>query len=1131
MIEVLSVILIFLSTPVANETVHYMIVRSSQPHDYRDTEFTDSGLTLSQFVNNSSDYLTNDTTLIFSSGNYSLESKLIVENAHSFSMFAWPGSSSKVVITCGHDARFEFKNVSTVTVSGLEFVGCFENSVVCVERFELKDSTFLDNSINEVRASGTVLFIQKSTANPEGVAFVSVIDGQTTPQDLPDPNNCSDSEGELAGSDLSSLRMIGIQLQRSTISIFHSWFEGNTVGLVGGLIYDESGSNITITNTTFFNNSADNLYTIYACYCRSDCNFVTSGIVYASGPQNSLQIHRSKLAHNVGIVIFANNSNVLITHTKFIDNVYSGPFASVVYLSDSNVFIVYSAFSNNSGLPLGTKYSNVTIKHCEFISNNYAVVLSARGGKSLSFDHSKFINNTGGRIFSSINTSMIHLSHCEFVGNIASQHLIEIVSTKMINVTNSHFSSNAITQPAEFYYHHLSYPSLIYLDGFKIDLYFIEFVSNKANIGTGILSIRAVNTSIHHSEFINNTGSTILREETILSLSVSDQDNMNENELMEVLYRIVTISHCKFINNNNIIGSSVVRTENTRVTISYSEFIGNWNGQAVVYAYRAIIGSIDHCEFRNNTGSRIVQAGNTMIISVTHSEFVENFVTNSVLYFTGIMITVELNEFIQNEARYVLDIQYYADENLIMNNIFVNNSAAYDVYVQTACRPGLSLSLGSSRCIPCSNHWLRNLIGIVAAAFVAGIALVISMLALNLTVAIGTFNGILFYANTIAVNIDTYFTRFTSPNLATVFISWLNLDIGFDVCFINSTDNDVIRISKALLQLVFPSYVIVLVVIVIVASECSSKFAKMIGRGNPVAVLATMVLLSYSKFFNVIIASISLLYSQPAYGSRNVDVSRLGNVLADLERANNNAKLEAVSYFLLVISILIFGFGMIFTSLVFLWQWLLQYQHKDIFKWVRYQKLQLFLEPYHAPYTAKFRYWTGLLLFARVLLYLISVVNFSLDPRIDLMAVICIVCGLILLKGVTAKRIYKNWPLDVMETFIYFNLVAFSALTWYILDFGGNQVTLVYTSVMIIFILLLGVIVFHVLRYTRLYKYSFVEKAFSWTSSKLMEKKSKEQPPNDTPEELDGYRLERSAAGNQELPTMTYSVVEISQPT
>ena len=102
-------------------------------------------------------------------------------------------------------------------------------------------------------------------------------------------------------------------------------------------------------------------------------------------------------------------------------------------------------------------------------------------------------------------------------------------------------------------------------------------------------------------------------------------------------------------------------------------------------------------------------------------------------------------------------------------------------------------------------------------------------------------------------------------------------------------------------------------------------------------------------------------------------------------------------------------------------------------------------------------------------MYLISVLNFSLNPQVDLLATIFIVGGLILLKGVTAKRVYKNWPLDVMETAIYFNLVAFSVLTWYNLDFRGNQVAVAYTSVMIIFILLLGVIVSHIFRYSRLY--------------------------------------------------------------
>ena len=286
-----------------------------------------------------------------------------------------------------------------------------------------------------------------------------------------------------------------------------------------------------------------------------------------------------------------------------------------------------------------------------------------------------------------------------------------------------------------------------------------------------------------------------------------------------------------------------------------------------------------------------------------------------------------------------------------------------------------------------------------------------------------------------------------------------------------------------------------------------------------------MILVSLAKLLNAVIVSLTLAYLQPAYGSRNVDVTKL-----DYDLGNLNAKDATLIYSLMTIDILVFLLCVIYVALIFHWQWLLRYQDKAIFKWVRYQKLRHFIEPYHAPYTAQYRYWTGLLLFVRMLLYLISVLNFSLDPRVDLLATIFIVGGLILLKGVTAKRVYKNWPLDVMETAIYFNLVAFSALTWYNLDFGGNQVALAYTSVMIIFILLLGVIIFHVLRYTRLYKCSFVKKSFEWTSSKLLEKKPKEQPLNNAPEELDGYRLERSAAGDQELPTITYSVVEINEP-
>ena len=107
------ILLCGLATIVASE-IHY-IIRSSQSQSCDDSAECDmdSDLTLSQFINNSSDYITDGTTLIFSPGTYSLESELVIESVHSFSMLAWPGSSSKVVITCGHNTRFEFRNVST----------------------------------------------------------------------------------------------------------------------------------------------------------------------------------------------------------------------------------------------------------------------------------------------------------------------------------------------------------------------------------------------------------------------------------------------------------------------------------------------------------------------------------------------------------------------------------------------------------------------------------------------------------------------------------------------------------------------------------------------------------------------------------------------------------------------------------------------------------------------------------------------------------------------------------------------------------------------------------------------------------------------------------------------------------
>ena len=172
----------------------------------------------------------------------------------------------------------------------------------------------------------------------------------------------------------------------------------------------------------------------------------------------------------------------------------------------------------------------------------------------------------------------------------------------------------------------------------------------------------------------------------------------------------------------------------------------------------------------------------------------------------------------------------------------------------------------------------------------------------------------------------------------------------------------------------------------------------------------------------------------------------------------------------------------------------------------------------------------GLLLFVCVLLYLIiTVFNFSLNPRVNLMAVIFMVGGLILLKGVIAKRVYKNWPLNWCHVGNYYLFQLGCFFSSHVV-FGGNQVACSLHVCHDHFYPFIGGHCLSCLTLHQALKCSFVGKAFKWTSSKLLEKKQKEQPPNDTPEELDGYRLERSAAEDQELPTITHTSIEISQP-
>ena len=94
-----------------------------------------------------------------------------------------------------------------------------------------------------------------------------------------------------------------------------------------------------------------------------------------------------------------------------------------------------------------------------------------------------------------------------------------------------------------------------------------------------------------------------------------------------------------------------------------------------------------------------------------------------------------------------------------------------------ACKEDLSLSLASSRCVLCHTHWPAVFVVILLAAAIAGILLVTALLTLNMTVSVGLINGFIFYANIVSAGNAIFFSS-SEPSFPSVFVAWLNLDIG-----------------------------------------------------------------------------------------------------------------------------------------------------------------------------------------------------------------------------------------------------------------------------------------------------------------------------------------------------------------
>ena len=289
-----------------------------------------------------------------------------------------------------------------------------------------------------------------------------------------------------------------------------------------------------------------------------------------------------------------------------------------------------------------------------------------------------------------------------------------------------------------------------------------------------------------------------------------------------------------------------------------------------------------------------------------------------------------------------------------------------------------------------------------------------------------------------------------------MFIAWLNLDLGIETCFFVGLD----AYSRTWLQFVFPIYIWVLVGIVIYLADVTTTFARFIGRTNPVAVLATLFLLSYTKLLRTILAAFSFTaLDYPGDESRLVWLYD-GNI-------GYLDKHDGKHIILFIVSLLVFLFVFLpYTLLLLCGQWILR---KLQLRWLSSTKqlyLKAFLDAYYAPFNDKHCYWTGLLLLLRSFIVLLStLINIEnpQDPFVSLAVLQGIVSGMLLWAWFT-ESLYKKWYLNILEASFIFNLMILIGGTYQIRLSGGNQDALAYTSVTIAFATFIGLVIISVTR-------------------------------------------------------------------
>ena len=328
-----------------------------------------------------------------------------------------------------------------------------------------------------------------------------------------------------------------------------------------------------------------------------------------------------------------------------------------------------------------------------------------------------------------------------------------------------------------------------------------------------------------------------------------------------------------------------------------------------------------------------------------------------------------------------------------------------------------SVVFGSIECKQCSNWWLWTLVFYA----IVGPLLIYLLYALRLTLTTGTLNGIIFYAQVASTDILDVLSIKTNNcfpknlfivKVAMFWISTMNLNLGFPLCFYNGMN----ELWKAGLSLIFPLYLLTIVVVLIILSRFSLRLSNKIAHSS-VQVLVTVVHLSFTK---ILLAFFDVFTPVQLYNSvMNKSITVWFN--------DGSVKYgEGKHLVLMIVTSVIVGIFLIPYMLIILTGRLLMKSNK-----IR-EYLRPIYEVIHAPYKYNKQYWFT----ARQLLLIFVYIMYTTYRGENVLLPFSIVLPIYFV-FVTVQahlRPFKNKIINLLDLSVMINYGIIVCTNWYFIN-------------------------------------------------------------------------------------------------